>query len=157
MMNMIKKQTLFGWLSCAAGVLSLVALIIYCVNSSTGYYSATSTNALPIVFAVIAVILLIGGPIVADKMDSRIPVVFVLAAAVLMSAAACIYILERVPLFADMWFIPTTPPASELAAFGPSMAGIIFYFLSAIVAVVACFGKLNKTTAHAAEATSTEA
>ncbi|MCD8295600.1 MAG: hypothetical protein LUE27_10220 [Clostridia bacterium] len=151
-MNMIKKQTVFGWLSIAAGVLSLVALIVYCVNSGTGYYASSSTNGLPIAFAVISVVLLIGAPLIADKMDSRIMPVFVLIAAVLMATSACVYIWERVPMFADMWFIPTTPPAAEQAALAPSMAGIIFYFISAIVAVVACFGKLNKTTAADAEA-----
>ncbi len=149
MKNMIKKQTVFGWLSVAAGVLALVALIVYSINSDTGYYASSSTNSLPIAFAVISIVLCIGAPIIADKMDSRIPNVFVLIAAVLMSAAACVYILERVSLFADMWFIPTDPPAAESAALAPTMVGIIFYFVSALAAVAACFGKLNKTTEDA--------
>ncbi len=151
-MNMIKKQTVFGWLSAAAGVLALVALIVYCVNSDTGYFANQTTDSLPIAFAVISIVLLIGAPIVADKMDSRIAPVFVLIAAVLMSTAACVYIWDRLSLFADMWFIPLDPPAKEAAALAPTMCGIIFYFVSAVVAVAACFGKLNKTTEAAAEA-----
>ncbi|MCD8307135.1 MAG: hypothetical protein LUD51_02770, partial [Clostridia bacterium] len=100
----------------------------------------------------ISIVLLIGAPLIADKMDSRIPVVFVLVAAVLMSVSACVYIMERLSLFADMWFIPLDPAQAEVDALAPTMAGIIIYFVSAIVAVVACFGKLNKTTATAADA-----
>ncbi len=138
-MNIIKKMNVFGWISVAAAVLALVGMIIYIVSSVTGYMAGQSVNALPIVFAIIAIILLVGAPLIADKIDSRITPVATFVAAVLLIISACVFINTRVSLFADIYFIPVNYPASEETSLYISLVGMIFYIVSFVVACVPVF------------------
>ncbi len=138
-MNLIKKQNVFGWITWAAAVIAIVALIVYIVNCTTGYYASSGVNALVIVFTIISIILLAAAPFLSGKMDDNIPAVAILIAAVLMSVCACTFIIQRLSLFADMWFIPTTPPAAESAMLPSTMVGIILYFVTAVVSIVPVF------------------
>ncbi|MCD8307937.1 MAG: sodium:proton antiporter [Clostridia bacterium] len=151
-MNTIKKMNAFGWVSIAAGVLALVGLIIYIVSSVTGYMSGQKVNALPIVFAIIAIILLVGAPLLAGKVDSRILPVADLVAGVLLIIGACVFINTRVSLFADIYFIPVNYPASEEASLSISLAGMIFYIISFVAACVPVFaGSFLKKSAQSTE------
>ena len=58
MANWVKNQSAAAWVSIFAGVMAIVGLIIYIVNSTTGYLGSTQMNALPVVFTILAVLLI---------------------------------------------------------------------------------------------------
>ena len=52
MLAWVKKQSVSSWVAIGAAVLTLVAMIIYIANSTTGYMTGSKMDALPVVFSV---------------------------------------------------------------------------------------------------------
>ncbi len=147
-MNFIKKQSVFGWITFAAAVLSLVGLIIFIVSGTTGFMAGQPISALTIVFTIIAILGLGTLFAISEKIDKRIVggILFVLV--VLLAVAMCMFIMDRLQLFADVYFIPVNHPKIEDAALSATIAGIVFYILAIIGTIVVGFsGKLNKENA----------
>lgn len=109
-MNFIKKQTVFGWVTLGAAVLGLVAMIVYIVSGTTGYMDGQPLAALPIVFTVISILGLGALFAVADKLDRRIVGGILFVIDILLAVSLCLFIADRVQLFADVYFIPVNFP-----------------------------------------------
>ena len=60
MLNWIKKQSIAAWIILGAAVLALIALIIYSVNSTTGVMQNVKLDVEPIIYSVLAIVLLAG-------------------------------------------------------------------------------------------------
>lgn len=80
-MSFIKKQGVCGWIVVAAVILALVSMIMYIVNSNTGYMEGMGMNALPVVFTVIFIIGAVIVLALSDKMNESLSglLLFVLA------------------------------------------------------------------------------
>ena len=140
-MNFIKKQTVFGWVTLAATVLGLIAMIIYIVSGTTGSMAGQPVSALPIGFTIISVLGLGALFAVADKLDKRIVGALLFVIDVLLAVALCLFIVDRVQLFADVYFIPVNYPPSEVAALNTSIVGMVFYIIAIVAVVVTGFAK----------------
>lgn len=140
-MNFIKKQTVFGWITLAAAVLGLIAMIIYIVSGTTGYMAGQPVSALPIVFTIIAILGLGAMFAVADKLDRRIVGAILFVIDVLLAVSLCLFITDRVQLFADVYFIPVNYPESEVASLNTSIAGMVFYIITLVGVIVTGFAK----------------
>lgn len=140
-MNFIKKQTVFGWITLAAAVLGLIAMIIYIVSGTTGYMAGQPVSALPIVFTIIAVLGLGAMFALADKLDRRIVGAILFVIDVLLAVSLCLFITDRVQLFADVYFIPVNYPESEVASLNTSIAGMVFYIITLVGVIVTGFAK----------------
>lgn len=140
-MNFIKKQTVFGWITLAAAVLGLIAMIIYIVTSTTGYMAGQPVSALPIVFTIIAVLGLGAMFALADKLDKRIVGAILFVIDVLLAVSLCLFVVDRVQLFADIYFIPVNYPEGEGSALNSSIVGMVFYALALVCVVVTGFAK----------------
>ena len=144
-MKYVKQQNIFVWITVAAAVLALISMIIYIVTGTTGFMSGTILNALPIVFTILAIAVLVASVLLSAKLDKRIVGVMLAVACVLLAVSFCIFIVERIQIFADVWFIPVNYPEAEGAALSSSVTGIVFYILSVVCVIVAGFAeKLNK-------------
>lgn len=140
-MNVIKKINLFGWICVAAVVFSLIGMIIYIVSGTTGYMAGQPLDALPIVFTVISILALLAAVLLGDKLGGRITGLIIFVAVVLAAVSLCLFVVSRVELFSDVYFIPVNYPESEGAALNVSIVGLVFYVLSLICMVVAGFGE----------------
>ena len=60
MLNWIKKQSIAAWIILGAAVFALIGLIIYSVNSTTGVMQSVTLDVEPIIYSVLAIVLLAG-------------------------------------------------------------------------------------------------
>jgi len=142
-MSIIKKQNAFGWVLCGSIVFSLVGLIIYIVTSTVGYLDGQSFSVLPIIFTILFIA---GGSIlfiIPEKLGKFKGLVEILMGA-LISVSICWFILNRVDLAADVYFIPVNYPEAEETALSTSIVGMVFYLISIVGLVVVSF--TSKTT-----------
>ncbi len=120
---------------------ALVGLAVYLVSSFIGYLAASAVDMKPVLFSVIAVLLLAASFMAGDKLPGLYTDVMLLAAAALVIASFAFFVLARVPLAADIYFIPVNYPAAEETAFNLSLVGIIGYLVSILVLILEGFLK----------------
>lgn len=146
--NWIKKQTVSSWLVILAALLTLIALIIHCVNSTTGYYLNQSVDALPLVFDIIVILLLAGIVATQGKVSHWIVSVALIVVVVFLSVSLCNLINARTDAAANEWFIPETsadPTRGESLNLAITCA--VFYVLAILATMVVAFiGKFNRVT-----------
>lgn len=138
-MNFIKKQGVMGWIVVAAVILALVSMIVYIVNSTTGYMDGNAMNAAPVILTVIfivgAVILLA----VSDRLDERVSGAILFVLSLLVAASALVFIVERVAVISDM-LNPVNHPDAQVKTVQAAIAGISLYLVSFLAMVVATIG-----------------
>lgn len=120
-------------------VLAVAGLAVYIVTSTTGYLAGTAMNVLPIVLTVVAVAALV----VDIALGSRLPAVVrdlcVVGASALLAASIALFVMARVTLAADVYFIPVNYPAAEAGALHISIAGVVCYLLADVALIVEAF------------------
>lgn len=147
-MKFLKQQNVFGWLALASAVLSLVAMIFYIVTGATGFLAGNVVNPAPIILTILGIAALVAAALLSEKLDRRIVGGILFAAVILLAISLCVFVTERVQLFADVYFIPVNYPAAEGSALTVSIVGMVFYIVSLVGTVVAGFAeKLNKEEA----------
>lgn len=145
-MQYIKKQNVFGWLLCAGAVLSLVSMIIYIANSTTGFLADSGVNAFIIIASLVAILGSVALFLFSDKLDERLVglATFIIG---LFIAIACVqYIVVRVDAIGAL-LNPIPHPDAEVAAVNQSITGIVFYAVTMLVYVATTIaGRLTKKT-----------
>lgn len=139
MMDWIKKQGIAAWIICASAVLAFIGFIIYIVTSTTGFLAGQTFSALPIVFTVFAILGIIALLIFSDKMSNVLVDLAILAIGVLLIVSFVVFMVERVPVVADVHFIPVNYPAAEEETLNTSIVGFVFYGLSIVTMIAAAF------------------
>ncbi len=140
-MKLIKQQNVFGWITLASALVALIAMIIYIVSSTTGFLAGSVVNSTPIILTVFAIAILVASALLSDKIDGRITGAMLFVAVVLNSVSVCLFVVSRIQIIADVWFIPVNYPETEGTALSISLAGIIFYLISIAATCVAGFAK----------------
>lgn len=144
-MKFLKQQNVFGWLALASAVLSLVAMIFYIVTGATGFLAGNVVNPAPIILTILGIAALVAAALLSEKLDKRIIGGILFAAVILLAISLCVFVAERVQLFADVYFIPVNYPAAEGSALTVSIVGMVFYIVSLAGTVVAGFAEqLNR-------------
>lgn len=136
---MMKSLTKSGWMICIASIAALAGLILYIVTSTTGYLAGSALDPLPIIFTVVALFLtcvLIGA---SNKLHPVMNDVLVVTSTVLIIVSFAIFILARVRLAADIYFIPVNYPKAEEVALNISIAGFVSYVISILAMIIAAF------------------
>lgn len=147
-MKFLKQQNVFGWLALASAVLSLVAMIFYIVTGATGFLAGNVINPAPIILTILGIAALVAAALLSEKLDKRIIGGILFAAVILLAISLCVFVTERVQLFADVYFIPVNYPAAEGSALTVSIVGMVFYIVSLAGTVVAGFAEqLNREEA----------
>lgn len=136
MLAWIKKQSVSSWIAMATAALTLVAMIIYIVNSTTGYLTGSNMNAVPVVFSVISIVLLAALVATSGKLNHWIITLIMLATVVLLSVSLSVMVGARTDVAGDQWFIPGMATAEKGACLNGAIAAAVFYIIS-ILAVFA--------------------
>lgn len=142
MANFFKKLHPLAYCLCLSALLSLVAMIIYIVNGTTGYGTTTSVNGW-VVFCFIACIVI---EVALFVFSGKIPAKFagVVISLGLFICGACLtvpvyfWVNMAVQWASDVWFLANVKAvdASEAASLYTALAGIIITFVAFIALVV---------------------
>lgn len=138
MKNAISKSNLILWGAAAA---ALVGMIIYIVTSVTGYLATSAINPLPVICTVAAIIIAAVAAVQEKKIPSVPYDILLVGISVLLLISFYCFILGRVSLAADVYFIPVNYPASEATALHISIVGAVFYLIADIILIVTTFTK----------------
>ena len=138
-MSFIKKQGVCGWIVVAAVILALVSMIMYIVNSNTGYMEGMGMNALPVVFTVIFIIGAVIVLALSDKMNESLSGLLLFVLALLVAGSALVFIVERVDVIGDM-LNPVNHPDAQVKAVREAIAGISIYLVAFVAMVIATIG-----------------
>lgn len=150
MLNWIKKQSIAVWLVLAAAVFAIVAVIIYSINSTTGVMQTIELDVAPIVYSVIAIVLLAGIIAANGKVPQWVISAAMVVIVVFLTLSLCGLIENRTDIAGDQWFIPGLDTPEKGACLSQAIVGVVFYALSIIALVVSAFmGKFERNTAKA--------
>lgn len=136
MLAWVKKQSVSSCVAIGAAVLTLVAMIIYIANSTTGYMTGSKMDALPVVFSVISIVLLAALVATSGKLNHWVITVVMIAVVVLLSVSLAVMINARTDVAGDQWFIPGMATAEKGACLNGAIAAAVFYVISIIAVVV---------------------
>lgn len=120
---------------------ALAGLIIYIVTSVTGYLSASPVNMIPVITTAAAVILMLAIVFAGKRLPGIAIDATMLFSVVLLLYSFYEFVVGRVSLAADVYFIPVNYPASEATALHISIAGIVLYVIADIAMIAAAFMK----------------
>ena len=118
----------------AAAAATLIGLMVYLVNSTTGYMAGQGLSALVIALSVVAIVALAARAFAGN----RLPAVLI-GAEVLLLVSFAQFVLERVRLAADIYFIPVNYPASEQTSLNVALIGVACYLVAILLLVVKAF------------------
>lgn len=139
MLEWIKKQGVATWVLLAGAILTVVSMILYIVNSTTGYFAGSDVNALPIVFSVIAVLLICAIIAFSGKINHAVFDVLLVVIAVLLAVCIAQFIMGRTDVAGDQWFIPGMESDEKGACLNGAIVGVVFYCISALTVIAAAF------------------
>lgn len=138
MKKAINKSNIMLW---GAALAALVGMIIYIVTSVTGYLATASMNPMPVICTIAAIIIAAVSAVQEEKIPSVPYDILLVGISVLLLISFYYFILGRVSLAADVYFIPVNYPASEAAALHISIVGAVFYLIADIIMIVTAFTK----------------
>lgn len=141
MKKVINKSNLILWI---AAIAALIGMIIYIVTSVTGYLADAAMNPMPIICTVIAIIIAIFAAVGEEKVNAVVYDILIVLINVMLLVSFYWFILGRVSLAADVYFIPVNYPASEASALHISIVGAALYLVADIVMIVTAFVKKKK-------------
>lgn len=124
----------------AAGV---IGLAVYGYTSLTGYLAASATSILPVALTLAALVCLALRQFAGDKMPAVLSDVLLVAADVCLIGSFAVFVLARVSLAADVYFIPVNYPASEATALHISIVGAVCYLVGIVALIVEGFSAKN--------------
>jgi len=122
-----------------AAVVAVGGLLIYIVSSTTGYLAGRELDPLVLVASIVALVALVVELTAGDRLSAVVRDVLVVGSTTALSVAMVIFLLARVPLAADVYFIPVNFPAAEEATLNLSLVGIGLYLVAVLVLIVEAF------------------
>ena len=120
-----------------AAVASVIGLAVYGYTSMVGYLAASATSTLPVVLTVAALVCL------ALRQFAGSNDVLLVAANICLIGSFAVFVLARVSLAADVYFIPVNYPASEATALHISIVGAVCYLVGIVTLIVEGFSAKN--------------
>lgn len=126
-----------------AAVTGVAGLAVYGVTSLTGYLAATATNSMPLVLTLIALVCIAARQFAGAKLPAIVSDLLLVGAAVCLIGSFSIFVMARVSLAADVYFIPVNYPAAEATALHISIVGAVCYLVGIIALIAEGFSAKN--------------
>ena len=133
---MAKKTNAFGKLLCLSAILALIGMVVYVVNTTTGYMAGLHTPIDPLVLilpfiVIVCALFLTLRPDACKGATGAVTLILSL----LMAAATVFFVKGRVDVVGDM-LNPVNHPDTQVTAVTWSLIGIGLYCLSYLFTVV---------------------
>jgi hypothetical protein len=122
-----------------ATVAAAGGLAVYVITSTTGYLAGRPLNPLVVVLTLLAVAALVADVALRDRLGAVVRDLLVVGSVAALSASFAVFLLARVPLAADVYFIPVNYPAAEAATLHLSFVGLALYLVAVLALVVESF------------------
>jgi hypothetical protein len=118
-----------------AAVASVIGLAVYGYTSMVGYLAASATSTVLVCLAL--------RQFAGSKLPAVVNDVLLVAANVCLIGSFAVFVLARVSLAADVYFIPVNYPASEATALHISIVGAVCYLVGIVTLIVEGFSAKN--------------
>lgn len=140
MMTIMKsKITSKNIISLAAVFAALVGMIIYIITSVTGYLAVSAMNPWPVICTIVCMALLCGTVFMQEKVTPLSADLMTAAGFVMLLVSFYFFVMSRVSLAADVYFIPVNYPEAEVTALHTSIVGVVFYLAALTLLIVEGF------------------
>ena len=139
MSEKIKKLGGASYPAMIAAVVAIISLIVYIVNATTGYMSGREMNFLIVIATLVSIVLLAAVVLCADRLDNKVVDLMLVLAGVLLIVGLSLFILDRVSIIADIYFLPVNYPDSEAATMNSALAGFVLYLLGIVMTAASAF------------------
>lgn len=120
---------------------ALVGMVVYIVTSVTGYLAVSAVNPWPIICTAVCMILLFAAAFMGEKLTPLVADLMAAAGFVMLLVSFYFFVMTRVSLAADVYFIPVNYPEAEATALHVSIVGVVFYLIALIALIVEGFRK----------------
>lgn len=120
---------------------ALVGMIIYIITSVTGYLAASGVNPWPIICTVVCAVLLSTAAFLNEKFTALSIDLMTAAGFVMLLVSFYLFVMSRVSLAADVYFIPVNYPEAEATALHISIVGAVFYLIALLALIAEGFRK----------------
>ena len=148
MLNWIKKQSIAAWIILGAAIFALIGLIIYSVNSTTGIMQNVKLDVEPIIYSVLAIVLLAGIIAANGKVPQWVISAAMVVVVVFLALSIGDFIYNRTDVAGNQWFIPDLDTPEQGACLSQAIVGVVFYVLSVISVIAASvIGKFDREKA----------
>ena len=104
-----------------------------------GYMAGQGLSALVIALSVVAIVALAARAFAGNRLPAVLNDVLLIGAEVLLLVSFAQFVLERVRLAADIYFIPVNYPASEQTSLHVALIGVACYLVAILLLVVKAF------------------
>ncbi|TCD53873.1 hypothetical protein EJ419_06370 [Alloscardovia theropitheci] len=139
-----------SWREIIAAVATLAALIIVIVSGTTGFLAGNAINYPAIGLSILAVVALTadvalmirGNKIAVEGMPSLRSIIsdgLLIVSIASICAALAFLLVRRMPLVADIYFIPVNHPAAEDVAMNMTIAALVGYVIAVLLLIVESF------------------
>lgn len=122
-----------------AVVAAVAGLGVYVVTSTTGYLAGRALDPLVVLLTALAVVALVAGLVLRERLGAVVRDVLLVGSVAGLCAAMALFLLARVPLAADVYFIPVNYPAAEATTLHVSFVGLGLYLVAVLALVVEAF------------------
>lgn len=137
---MLKNMQLADKCILLGAVTAIIGVMFYNITAYTGFLAGSATNMIPTLLTVGSLCMM--GIYFKSNKASTLSDIIVVVMAVLYAIILAVFILERVSLIADIYFIPVNYPPAEETALNLSFVGLGFYIISIISSIVVSFKKI---------------
>lgn len=134
----MKNKSIMG-MRIASAALSGLGLAVYIYTATTGYLAGRGVDVIIVALLLVAALVALALAFGADRAKPLLVDVGIYTAVVTLLAALGRFILERVSLAADVYFIPVNYPAAEEMALNLSAVGVGLLIMALVVHVVDAF------------------
>lgn len=139
-----KNRGKYEYVMAAAAIFAIAGSIIYVVNSVTGYMAGRGVDGWILVLSLIAIAGLAAVLIFRGRFGDIAADLIVYVATVLLIISFALFVLNRVSIIADIYFLPVNYPAEEATTLNVAIVGFILYILAIVAATAAAFFDRDK-------------
>lgn len=126
-----------------AEIIAIVAaaggFAVYLFTSTTGYLAGRDVDPLPLVLTALAVVALGADLWLRDRLAPLVRDLLLVSSVALLAWSFAIFILARVSLAADVYFIPVNYPAAEATTLHISFVGFGLYLIALVALIIEAF------------------
>ncbi|WP_282945206.1 hypothetical protein [Cellulomonas endometrii] len=122
-----------------AAVAGVGGVAVYLVTSTTGYLAGRSLDPLVIVLTVAGLAAVVLDLTAGHRFTAVVRDLLLVGSVAALSAGMALFLLARVPLAADVYFIPVNYPAAEATTLHLSFVGLGLYLVAVLALVVESF------------------
>lgn len=137
MKNIIKRYNVSAYILLVSMLFTLVALIMYCVNMSTGYAAGSSPNGWGVTCFVLALLIEVCCLVFATKLPSWCTGLALFVVGILLTVSTTIWVMGIVNWAANVWLIPNNDPPAEVVSLWTGIWGIIILSVGYILLIAA--------------------